>query len=192
MNRRRVWRLRIWFWIGVGLCVINAGLLSTYRGVYAGRFEALEAEIAEVRNLRTRTTQEVARREGQVATVEATRSRVASLYREGFATERERLTDLIREVKELANRSGLRPGSISYPEERLEQYGLVQKSLVFTVEGNYTQLRRLIDQLEMTDTFVALESISLSEATPNLRIDLRLSTLFSDGEPRAATQEAGA
>ena len=192
MSRRRVWRLRIWFWIGVGLCVINAGLLSTYRGVYAGRFQALEDEIAEVGNLRTRTTQEMARREGQVATVEATRSRVASLYREGFATERERLTDLIREVKDLANRSGLHPGSISYPEEQLEQYGLVEKSLVFTVEGNYTQLRRLINQLETTDTFVVLESISLSEASPNLRIDLRLSTLFSDGESRATSQEAGA
>ncbi len=192
MSRRRVWRLRIWFWIGVGLCVINAGLLSTYRGVYAGRFQALEDEIAEVGNLRTRTTQEMARREGQVATVEATRSRVASLYREGFATERERLTDLIREVKDLADRSGLPPGSISYPEEQLEQYGLVEKSLVFTVEGNYTQLRRLINQLETTDTFVVLESISLSEATPNLRIDLRLSTLFSDGESRATSQGAGA
>ncbi len=192
MSRRRVWRLRIWFWIGVGLCVVNAGLLSTYRGVYAGRFQALEDEIAEVGNLRTRTTQEVARREGQVATVEVTGSRVASLYREGFATERERVTDLIREVKDLADRSGLRPGSISYPEEQLEQYGLVEKSLVFTVEGNYTQLRRLINQLETTDTFVALESISLSEATPNLRIDLRLSTLFSDGESRATSQEAGA
>ncbi len=192
MSRRRVWRLRIWFWIGVGLCVINAGLLSTYRGVYAGRFQALEDEIAEVGNLHTRTTQEMARREGQVATVEATRSRVASLYREGFATERERLTDLIREVKDLANRSGLHPGSISYPEEQLEQYGLVEKSLVFTVEGNYTQLRRLINQLETTDTFVVLESISLSEASPSLRIDLRLSTLFSDGESRATSQEAGA
>lgn len=192
MSRRRVWRLRIWFWIGVGLCVINAGLLSTYRGVYAGRFQALEDEIAEVRNLRTRTTQEVARREGQVATVEATRSRVENLYREGFATERERLIDLIREVKDLADRSGLHPDSISYPEERLEQYGLVEKSLVFTVEGNYTQLRRLINQLELTDTFVALDSISLSEATPNLRIDLRLSTLFSDGEARETGQEAGA
>jgi Tfp pilus assembly protein PilO len=191
VSRRRGWRLRIWFWVGVGLCVVNAALLSTYRGVYAGRFQALEEEIAEVRNLRTRTTQEVARREGQVATVEATRNRVESLYREGFATERERLTDLIREVKELAGRSGLRPGSISYPEERLEQYGLVEKSLVFTVEGDYAQLRRLINELETTDTFVALESISLSEATPNLRIDLRLSTLFSDGGSTAATREAG-
>ncbi len=192
MSRRRGWRLRIWFWVGVGLCVFNAALLSTYRGVYAGRFQALEDEIAEVHNLRTRTTQEVARRVGQVATVEATRGRVESLYREGFATERERLTDLIREVKELADRSGLRPGSISYPEEQLEQYGLVEKSLVFTVEGNYGQLRRLVNQLETTDTFVALESISLSEATPNLRIDLRLSTLFSDGGSTADTLEAGA
>lgn len=192
MSRRRIWRLRIWFWVGVGLCVINAGLLSTYRGVYAGRFQALEDEIADVGNLRTRATREVARREGQVATVEATRNRVESLYREGFATERERLTDLIREVKELADRSGLRPGSISYPEEQLEQYGLVEKSLVFTVEGNYTQLRRLINELEMTDAFVALESISLSEATPNLRIDLRLSTLFSVGAERSSGQEAGA
>lgn len=192
MKRRRGWRLRIWFWVGVGLCVLNAALLSTYRGVYAGRFQALEDEIAEAGNLRTRTTREVARREGQVATVEATRSRVDSLYREGFATERERITDLIREVKELAGRSGLRPGSISYPEERLEQYGLVKRSLVFTVEGNYAQLRRLINELETTDTFVTLESISLSEATPNLRIDLRLSTLFSDGGSTAAARETSA
>lgn len=191
-RRRRGWRLRIWFWVGAGLCVLNAALLSTYRGVYAGRFQALEEEIAQVQNLRTRATQEVARREGQVTTVEATRSHVRTLYREGFATERERLTDLIGEVKELADRSGLRPGSISYPEATLEQYGLVEKSIVFAVEGNYRQLRGLVNLLEVTDTFVALESISLSEATPNLRIDLRLSTLFSGNESRTGQQEAGA
>ncbi|MXW00038.1 MAG: hypothetical protein F4X59_15815 [Holophagales bacterium] len=191
-RRRRGWRLRIWFWVGAGLCVFNAALLSTYRGVYAGRFQALEDEIAQVQNLRTRATQEVARREGQVTTVEATRSQVRTLYRDGFATERERLTDLIGEVKELADRSGFGPSSISYPEATLEQYGLVEKSIVFTVEGNYSQLRGLVNLLEVTDTFVALESISLSEATPNLRIDLRLSTLFSGDESRTARQEAGA
>ena len=191
-RRRRGWRLRIWFWVGAGLCVLNAALLSTYRGVYAGRFQALEDEIAQVQNLHTRATQEVARREGQVTTVEATRTQVRTLYRDGFATERERLTDLIGEVKELADRSGLRPGSISYPEATLEQYGLVEKSIVFTVEGNYSQLRGLVNLLEVTDTFVALESISLSEATPNLRIDLRLSTLVSGDESRTARLEAGA
>ena len=134
----------------------------------------------------------MARREDQVTTVEATRSHVRTLYREGFATERERLTDLIGEVKELADRSGLRPGSISYPEATLEQYGLVEKSIVFTVEGDYSQLRGLVNLLEVTDTFVALDSISLSEATPNLRIDLRLSTLFSGNESRTGQQEAGA
>ncbi len=191
-RRRRGWRLRIWFWVGAGLCVLNAALLSTYRGVYAGRFQALEDEIAQVRNLRGRATQEAVLREGQVATVEATRNQVRTLYRDGFATERERLTDLIGEVKELADRSGLRPGSISYPEATLEQYGLVEKSIVFTVEGNYSQLRGLVNLLEVTDTFVALESISLSEATPNLRIDLRLSTLFSGSESLTDRQEAGA
>lgn len=192
MSRPRFWRLRVWFWVGVGLCVLNAGLLSTYRGVYAGRFQALEDEIAEVQNQHVRATREVARREGQVATVEATRDRIESLYNEGFATQEERLTDLLGEVKDLASRSGLRPGSISYPEARLAQYGLVEKSIIFTVEGDYSQLRRLVNLLEVTDTFVTLESISLSEATPNLRIDLRLSTLFSGGESRASTGEAGA
>jgi len=191
-RRRRGWRLRVWFWVGAGLCVVNAALLSTYRGVYAGRFQALEDEIAQVQNLRTRAAQDIARQDGQVATVTATRDNVRALYREGFATERERLTDLIREIKELADRSGLRPESISYPEATIEQYGLVEKSLVFTVEGNYDQLRRLVNLLEVTDTFVTLESVSLSEATPNLRIDLRLSTLFSGSEPEPAAREAGA
>ncbi len=190
MKRRRMWRLRIWFWVSVGLFAMNAALLSTYRGVYAGRFQALEDEITELRNQRTRATQEIAQREEQVAAVEATRERIADLYRAGFATERERLTSLIREIKDLADRSGLRPGAISYPEASLEQYGLVEKSIVFTVEGDYAQLRRLVDLLEATDTFVTLESISLSEATPNLRIDLRLSTLFSGSEPTGTDAEA--
>ncbi len=191
MKRRRGWRLRVWFWVGIGLCVMNAALLSTYRGVYAGRFQGLEDEIAEVASLRTRAVREAGRRADQVTTVKATRDRVRALYGEGFSTERERLTDLIREVKDLATRSGLRPGSISYPESTLERYGLVEKSIVFTVEGNYRQLRTLVNLLEVTDTFVTLESVSLSEANPSLRIDLRLSTLFSGEERGGEPVEAG-
>ena len=189
MKRRRMWRLRIWFWVSVGLFAMNAALLSTYRGVYAGRFQALEDEITELRNQRTRATQEIAQREE--------RSRRSRPLASGSPT--------CIEPASPPNGSGSRRSSArsrTLPTARASArcdflsrgiaraVCLVEKSIVFTVEGDYAQLRRLVDLLEATDTFVTLEPISLSEATPNLRIDLRLSTLFSGSEPTGTDAEA--
>ena len=96
---------------------------------------------------------------------------------------------MIREVKELASNSGLQPAeSISYPEESIEDYGLTKRSLVFSVQGSYAQLRRFINLLELSETFVVLEQINVSGVSPNLTVSLRISTLFS-GKDRPTTRE---
>jgi hypothetical protein len=83
------------------------------------------------------------------------------------------------------------PQAISYPDETIEDYGLRKRSFQFGVEGTYGDLRKLINLLELSDSFLTLESVQLSgSGTGNrLRIDLSLSTLFATSG--AADEAAG-
>ena len=67
------------------------------------------------------------------------------------------------EVKDLAKRAGLAPRSITYPEEQIQQYGLIKRSFIFSVEGTYADLRTFINLLELSDSFLTLEDASLAE-----------------------------
>ena len=88
-------------------------------------------------------------------------------------------------------RAGLDPPTIHYPDEPIRSYGLVKRSIVFGVDGTYLALRRFINFLELTDSFVTLEEIRPSERSSTqgsrLSINLRVSTLFleEDIEPAA-------
>jgi Tfp pilus assembly protein PilO len=114
------------------------------------------------------------------------------LYGGPLAPQRERLTRMIAEVKQLAARAGMRPDAISYPIEEIKDYSLVKKSLVFNVGGTYTGLRQLINFLELSSSFLTLEQVSLGEASPDggLAIRLQISTLFADEKPRPAKTSA--
>ena len=91
-----------------------------------------------------------------------------------------RLTSLIAEVKKLARQAGLDAPSFSYAAVRIEEFGLVKKSIVFRVEGNYPKLRELVNLLELSDQFLILEEIRLKESRGSrLAIDLRIGTLFA-------------
>ena len=73
---------------------------------------------------------------------------VEQLYDERFSTRSRRLTGVTAEVKELARKAGLDPRSLSYPEEEIEEFGLIKRSFVFSVEGTYVELRQFINLLE--------------------------------------------
>ena len=97
------------------------------------------------------------------------------------------LTTVIATVKDLAAKAGLEPADISYGKEPIERQDLVLRTIVFRVEGTYGQLRQLINFLEISETFLILEEVSLAsraDAVGRLGIDLQISTLFA--EPAAA------
>ena len=127
-----------------------------------------------------------------LAEARSSRAALVELYRKGFSTEAERLTRLITEVKRLSQRSGLVPKSISYPEETLEEYGLVRMSLVFGVQGTYPQLRMLVNLLERSDLFLVLERVGLGGSQEStLNISLEISTFFAS-DPDALERRARA
>jgi Tfp pilus assembly protein PilO len=192
LDDRRRWALPL------ALLLVGVAVLGWYQLAFADRVGVLRAEVdretAELEQLRIR-------RQGLeelVARAERSRDGVRELYDVRFATESERITEFIREVKELAERAGLRPSSFSYPDVALEDYGLIERSVVFSVDGGYRELRQFVNFLELTDSFVILRSIQVRGNSSELGLSLQLATLFSGrdaGEraPGAAVAEdAGA
>ena len=179
-----------WRWaLPAALFVVNVGVLGFYQLRYAGQVGEMQglidAETAELHRV------EAQRRalSGLVERARSGREGIEALYTEYFSTESARLTATIREVKDLAAKAGLqRAESISYPDEDVEDYGLLKRSLVFSVQGSYAQLRQFVNLLELSESFVVLEQINVSGVSPNLNVSLRISTLFS-GRDRPLTRE---
>jgi type IV pilus assembly protein PilO len=181
----QIWRDRIWLWLpALVLLVINLALAIFYQLTFSDEIAVSERRLREAQEHleEVREGREVA--ESHLAKVEGTRERVTELYGEKFSTQKQNLTNIIREVKKLAAQAGMRPGSINYPEQALEGLGLVKQSFVFNVEGSYADLRKFIYTLELSDSFLSLEKVALSESSDRgaggrLQISLSLSTLFT-------------
>ena len=196
----RVWRERAWLWAPVLIFFLaNLVAFGVYRLGLANRVGALEERLAADRSELTK----LADREREVAAgverARASRAGIRQLYQDRFSTRKRRLTLIIAEVQDLARKAGLDPKEISFPEERIDDFGLVRRSFVFSVGGTYTALRRFFDLLETSDSFVTIEGVDLAaaedESVPELRMDLKLSTLFAQDEnnPFAApSRPAGA
>ncbi|HEY7214356.1 MAG TPA: hypothetical protein VIC28_06985, partial [Thermoanaerobaculia bacterium] len=116
-----------------------------------------------------------------LARVRTNEQQVEQLYAERLSTRSRRLTGITSEVKELAQKSGLVPRAITYPEEDIQEFGLVKRSFIFSVEGTYVELRQFINLLEVSRSFLSLDEVRLTGGTegPELRIDLAISTLFA-------------
>jgi hypothetical protein len=182
-----LWRRKLKVWLPPAiLFAVNLGFLSTYRLLLAGqaelltrRVERLSAEVEQLAEERTAL-------EETVTGMNLNRQRIDELYSSWLSTERQRLTHVIAEVKDLARRAGVtEPATVSYPEESLEEFGLVRRSLVFSVAGGYSELRQFINFVELSDLFLILAEVSLGEGGGNdslLRISLRIETLFTEEE----------
>jgi hypothetical protein len=187
-----VWRQWLPLWLSAAVfLLLNLGGFVIYRVVFAGEAavsqEAVEQAQARLDELEAKSS----RLAGFLERFEKNQHRMTELYETGFSTEEERLTDILREVKRLAREANLEPQATTYPEEALEDYDLSKRSFVFNVEGTYFDLRKLINSLELSEYFLTLEDVGLSEsggrgAGTRLRISLRISTLFdARGDSRA-------
>ncbi|HEX9671514.1 MAG TPA: hypothetical protein VGC93_18750 [Thermoanaerobaculia bacterium] len=181
MSAESIWRQRLWVWLPALLFFLaNAGACSVYQLGYAGRVESLERAIEEQEKALEQASAERAARQALVDRARLARQRLAALYDQRFSTRARRLTEITAEVKDLARKAGMVPRSISYPEQAIEDFGLIKRSFVFAVEGGYGELRQFINLLELTPSFLTLEEVTLAESQgERLNIQLRLSTLFA-------------
>lgn len=170
------WSRNLWIWLlPVLLLAINLLLFMVYQTSFAKRRESLES-ISERAGVRLVSLKDYrGDLQSFVEQFEKQKLAIESIYSQHFATEAERFTGLLREVRQLARQAGLSPDTFSYPKVDLEDEGLVRRNVTFSVTGNYEQVRRLINFLELSDQFITLEEIELSGDSGNDRLSIRLS-----------------
>ena len=183
-DQSEIWRQRIWIWLPALLFFLaNAVAFSVYRFGYAGQVQSLESDMESVREQLKPLEQQRTVLERRLQRARAAETEVQRLYADRFSTRSQRLTRMMSEVRTLARQAGLNPKSISYPRQDIEDYGLEKRSFVFQVGGTYAELRQFLNLLELTDSFLTLEAVTLSEEGgdegPELQMNLTLSTLFA-------------
>lgn len=193
-DQSEIWRQRIWIWLPALLFFLaNAVAFSVYRLGYAGQVQSLESDMESVREQLKPLEQQRTVLERRLQRARAAETEVQQLYADRFSTRSQRLTRTMNEVRTLARQAGLNPKSISYPRQDIEDYGLEKRSFVFPVVGTYAELRQFLNLLELTDSFLTLEAVTLSEEGgnegPELQMNLTLSTLFAR-EPEAGAVPA--
>lgn len=199
-----IWRERRILLIVLAILLIaNTIFFFTYRIQYEARLKALDDRRAQAE---AHLALEHAGRltaERRVQAVKKTQQDVRQIYDQLWSTEAKRLTLLIAEVEHLASVSQLVPPSKSFvrtgttqaqAQASTSRHGRVAAETVginFTVKGNYQQIRRLINLLELSRQFVIIDQISLSAAeNQSLTLTLQLKTLFRDvNEPGVASKE---
>lgn len=181
-----IWRERPWTWAVPALFLaVNLLAFGVYRARYAGGVEKLAEEYDRDAEVLAQLQESVSQAEGLLTRAERQQEEIDLLYETHFATEPERFTDLLREVRSLARTAGLDPGTFTYPEEELEDVSLVERRVNFSVEGTYEQLRTLLNLLELSDQFVSLQEVALGgtstgASSPVLSVNLSLTTYFID------------
>ena len=174
------------------LLLANTAFFFTYRVQYENRLQDLdarlktsEARLAQARSMRIAAQQ-------QIDGYRKVQNDIQVLYNERWATEPERFTALVTEIKKVTAASQLVPGSLSFSEtpERTTAPGGAGTEVVhiaFAVQGTYQQVRRLINLLELSDQFVIIDGISLGAAgsNQNLTLNIRLKTIFRDTQQRS-------
>ena len=122
---------------------------------------------------------------------------IQDIFNNRWSTENSGCSALITEVKRLAIASSLVPKSTAFTRMQVPQ---VQRGgredaaddrcgITFTVQGNYQQVRRLINLLELSEQFVIVDQIGLSSADT---AELDPHTAPEDAVPRHGARRAEA
>jgi hypothetical protein len=178
------------------LLAANTIFFFTYRLQYEQRLKDLDdrRDQAEARLTQEKSTRVSAER--RLAAYRTISKDVQEIYTAQWSTEAQRLTALISEVKRLAVASELIPKSISYARAAPQQQKGARTnaeivSINFSVQGNYQQVRRLINLLELSRQFIIIDQIGLATAQEqNLTLNLQLKTLFRDTTPAGSDRAA--
>jgi Tfp pilus assembly protein PilO len=100
--------------------------------------------------------------------------------REHFLARGEGFSAILTDLERRASATGLRPGGITYSlSDQEDQPGWTGVEVTLTVEGDYPDLVRFVNELEQSDLFWIINSISVAgDAARELRMNLQMQTYF--------------
>lgn len=201
-----IWREKRLLLIALAVLLLaNTLFFFTYRVQYESRLRELDTRLDSAK-----AELEAARRarlgmEQQVAAYRTIERNVRDIYENRWATETQRLTAMIAEVQRLARNTNLTPTTFSFNKKenagsgrttttaQSAAIGATEVGVSFNVQGTYQQVRRLINQLELSPQFIIIDQIGLSsESGELLTMSIHVKTLFRDTTPpqrRAGSQD---
>lgn len=143
------------------------------------RIDELEDRIARLERIRDLAAAE---RDHVVALDE----RFRYLYEEVFGSLEDRLVEILRAIGSAAAEAGLRPESYSYAATTDRQVGQIRFTTGFSVEGEYSQIRRLLAELQASEEFLIVVDIAFAGdemgSTRSLSIVLRVATYLAEAD----------
>ena len=186
-----IWREKRILLIVLGLLLLgNVVFFLTYRVQYQSRLDEMSDRLDQAKDQLDRTKRSRAEAEMALQAHRKVERDVQLVYDETWSTQPKRLTALIAEVKRLAVASNAVPQTISFARQeaedkrttrRTKDVGAREVSIAFSVEANYQQVRRMINLLELSDQFVIIDKIALTQGEGDqLTLNLRIKTLFRD------------
>ncbi len=191
-----IWREKRVLLVILGLLLVaNTAFFFTYRVRYKNRIDSLDQRLAEseARLSEARAARVTAER--RYASYRKVERDVQFIYDQKWATQGERLTAVIAEIKKLAVASDLVPRSYTFTNQeavvadassrrRAPSLDATEVGISYGVEGTYEQVRRLINLLELSDQFVIIDAITLSSQSGEaLQVNLHVKTLFRGDRP---------
>lgn len=193
-----IWKEKRVLLIVLGLLLAaNTIYFFTYRVRYQSRLDDREAELTQKQQQLEQAHIARLRAERRFQSYQQIERDVNLVFDEHWATQTERLTPLIGEVKRLTAASNMTPPSYAFDRSqavgvaasrrRAAPIGATEVGIAFGVEGTYEQMRRLINLLELSRQFVIIDRISLAAREgQTLSLTLHLKTLFRDEKPVAS------
>lgn len=188
MNPRLLpWVRLAWVWgVAVLFCIAAVVVLSWQTSGPMGRRGLIEADIErlqkEIQRLERMTEQARAER----ALVARTGEALERIDGEVFGTLDERQTAVLREVGSAARDIGLLPGGFSYREAVDKQSEGVRFGISFRFDGQYGQIRDLLDRLQTSPQFLIIDQISFDgeedARSRRLSIRIQVSTFLAETE----------
>lgn len=180
---KRVWveEWRRWVPPAVAL-LLGLVLWAAYHLHFADRVERLETEVTGLELELKQTLEDREQLERMQQWRREGEQQAQALLEERLGPRARRLTEVLRHVKELAARAGIRPDAIRYTTDLTPEEDFERVSWTYSVVGTYGQVRRFLHLLETTDTFLILEDVRLAEVeeqNAQLRIQLGLATVFT-------------
>ncbi len=166
-------------------------LLMINIGLQVWRVRGVQPQVVQLEQRLQRQQQELermrqlgARQDSPEAVYRRGREDLSSFY--AMIPARSDLTGLIEELFNMADNAGLEIDRIGYDPQKLEERPLLAYTLMFSVTGNYEQLKNFVYDIETSPRLISLDEIALSGAGEGDRpvsLNLRFTTYFQ-AEPK--------
>jgi Tfp pilus assembly protein PilO len=191
--RSSPWRARLpLFAVLAVLLVAATAVLITYHAFYDERFKALEKTRAELATKRDGATEAARRVVKTEERLRALQRDLEAFNRDVLGARKERLAAVIEDIYALTQKAGTVPSQISYAFD--ETGRTTRLAVVFTVQGRYADIKRLLSSFENNPRFLLLESVALvtDDSQPDvLRLSLTVAHYFrpdASSAPRRAAR----